>query len=62
MIYKHALELSGLAEYLRSQLIGQDDPITQISGLVEQAFCGLRYPRIEGCEKSCESLRTFVGI
>jgi ATP-dependent Clp protease ATP-binding subunit ClpB len=41
LVYK----LVTLPEFLKANIIGQDEPIDQISGLLKRSFCRLRYDR-----------------
>lgn len=37
-------ELNSLGEFLTSNILGQTEPLTEITELVQRSFCGLRFP------------------
>ena len=37
--------LAGLDRYLGSQILGQDEVIAQVTGLLQRSFCGIRLPK-----------------
>lgn len=37
-------KLNGLPEYLKANILGQEEPLSEICGLIQRSFLGLRFP------------------
>ena len=48
MITDRIAELKSLPEFLTSNILGQEQPLYEISALIQRSFCGLRFPGTPG--------------